>query len=278
MLSSPAAGARRDGQLVITLASEVGFGETIEGLDRIVALRGGTLTRAVLDLPPPYRLVALREVEDAFAHACRIAADAGAGTLVWVRRADVAEFAVVLEPEEPLKMARRVFFAGMNAVGDAISALCQPEKSVSFDWPDAIRLDGGLVGGGRLGWPRKAAEDAPPAWLVFAATVRTMLVLDREPGLVPQATALAEEGAESADAAALIESAARHLMVALDAWNEKGFQPVGEQYLARLGERRDDERRGIAPDGDLVIRGGRGKDAHRALLPGLRAPTWFDPK
>src|SRR5262249_30778326 len=39
-----------------------------------------------LDLPPPYRLVTLREVGDAFAHARPTAADEGAGTLVWVGR------------------------------------------------------------------------------------------------------------------------------------------------------------------------------------------------
>ena len=60
-----------------------------------------------LDLPPPYRLITLREVGDAFAHACAIAADEGAGTLVYVGRFDLAEFAVVLEPDEPLRLARR---------------------------------------------------------------------------------------------------------------------------------------------------------------------------
>src|SRR5262249_49372715 len=45
----------------------------------------------VLDLPPPFRAVALREVGDAFVHAKRIAADAGAGTLVHVGRFDLVE-------------------------------------------------------------------------------------------------------------------------------------------------------------------------------------------
>ena len=53
-----------------------------------------------LDLPPPYRLVTLRESGDAFAHACAIAGSEGAGTIVWTRRFDLAEFAVVLEPED----------------------------------------------------------------------------------------------------------------------------------------------------------------------------------
>ena len=63
--------------------------------------------RAALDLPPPFRLVTLREVGDAFAHATAVAAEEGAGTLVYVGRFDLAEFAVVLEPDEPLRTARR---------------------------------------------------------------------------------------------------------------------------------------------------------------------------
>src|SRR5260221_2164897 len=120
-----------------------------------------------LDLPPGYTLVALREYGDAFAHGCDIAAKAGAGTLIWVRRYDLVEFAVVLEPDEPLASARRALFAGMNAAADAIAAHCPPEREVSFDWPDTIRFDGGLLGGARLGWPADCAETDVPAWLGF---------------------------------------------------------------------------------------------------------------
>ena len=66
-----------------------------------MSLRGLTADRA-LELPPLYDVVPLRELGDAFAHACAIADDRGAGTLVWVRRFDLAEFAVVLEPEVSL--------------------------------------------------------------------------------------------------------------------------------------------------------------------------------
>src|SRR3546814_10894645 len=73
-----------------------------------------TLFRSVLDVPPPYDVVTLREVGDAFAHACAIAGESGAGTLVWVGRYDLAEFAVVLEPEETLAAARRAFYVGRS--------------------------------------------------------------------------------------------------------------------------------------------------------------------
>src|SRR5215469_4675497 len=127
----------------------------------------------VLDLPPPFHAIALREVGDAFAYAQQIAADAGAGTLVHVGRFDLVEFAVVLEPEEPLCTARRALYAGLAALADALAACAPPERPITFDWPDAIRVDGGLVGGGRLAWPSPADENEPPAWLVFGAMIRT---------------------------------------------------------------------------------------------------------
>ena len=73
-----------------------------------------TLLSPEIRLPPPFSLVTLREVGDAFAHASAIAAEQGAGTLVYVGRFDLAEFAVVLEPDEPLRGARRAFYAGME--------------------------------------------------------------------------------------------------------------------------------------------------------------------
>ena len=133
--------------------------------------RASVIDRA-LDLPPIYSLVALREAGDAFAHACAIAGDKGAGTLVWVRRYDLAEFAVVLEPDETFSHARLAIYAGMNALADALATHAPPSRPIAFDWPDAIRFDAGLLGGGRLGWPKDCAEAEVPEWLVFGVLLR----------------------------------------------------------------------------------------------------------
>src|SRR5476649_548868 len=127
-----------------------------------------------LTLPPPFTLVRLRELGDAFTHATSIAPEQGAGTLVYVGRFDLAEFAVVLEPEEQLSQARRVFYAGMVAMADALAAHAQPETAIGFDWPDSISINQGLVGGGRLGWPKGIKEDETPPWLVFSGMIRTV--------------------------------------------------------------------------------------------------------
>ena len=228
-----------------------------------------------LDLPPPYRLVSLREVGDASAHASAIAAQQGAGTLVHVGRFDLVEFAVVLEPEEPLRTARRAVYAGLCALGDALAVHAPPEKAITFDWPEAIRVDGGLLGGGRLAWPSGADEHEPPAWLVFGAMIRTVALGDNEAGLRPLSAALEDEGFDDLGSGRLVESFARHLMVAIDAWQEQGFGEVAKNYLARLASE-PGVRRDIDETGDLMVRRA-GKVERRPLVPALAVPSWLDP-
>jgi biotin/lipoate A/B protein ligase family protein len=232
---------------------------------------------AALDLPPPFRSVTLREAGDAFAHAVAIAGEAGAGTLVHVGRFDLAEFAVVLEPEEPLRTARRAVYAGMAALADALAVHAPPEKPIAFDWPDAVRVDGGLVGGGRLAWPADAAEDETPDWLVFGAMIRTVAMGEAEPGLRPLGSALEEEGFDDLGSGRLVESFARHLMVGIDVWHERGFGAVAQTYLTRLapepGLRRD-----LAENGDLIVaRVATSQSAQRPLVDALATPSWLDP-
>jgi biotin-(acetyl-CoA carboxylase) ligase len=230
-----------------------------------------------LDLPPPYRLVTLREVGDAMTHAREIAAEAGAGTLVYVGRFDLVEFAVVLEPDEPLSAARRTLYAGMAALADALAVHAPPERPITFDWPDAVRVDTGLVGGGQLAWPAGADESRPPDWLVFGAMIRTVAMGEEEPGLRPLSAALEDEGFDELGSGKLVESFARHLMVAVDAWQEKGFAEVGKNYLARLAPEKG-VRRDIDVNGDLLVRRMGEADAERRrLVPALAAPSWLDP-
>jgi Biotin/lipoate A/B protein ligase family len=118
--------------------------------------------KPALDLPPLIRLVTLREVGDAFANARTHSAEFGGGTLVHVGRFDVAEFALVLEPDECAPSAWRALYAGMVALADALATIAPPGTPIAVEWPDAIRLDGRLVGGGRLAWPDGADDAAPP--------------------------------------------------------------------------------------------------------------------
>jgi hypothetical protein len=233
-------------------------------------------TRPGLDLPPAYTLVALRERGNAHAHACGIAAKSGAGTFVQVGRFDLLEFAVVLEPDQPLRGARRAFHAGMAAVADGIAAHCPPEKAVSFDWPDTVRFDGARLGGARLAWPEACPEEAMPDWLVFSA----MLLASKkeEGGVTPGSTSLEEEGFGPDERQGVAESFARHFMLHLHTWSERGFGPVADDYLARLPREAGVRQRAIDGNGDLLLHRGEPDPERRPLLPGLLAPAWLDPR
>lgn len=231
-----------------------------------------------LDLPPGFTLVTLRERGDAFAHACAIAQEQGAGTLVWVRRYDVVEFAVVLEPDEKLATARRAHFAAMNAIADAISAHCPPEREVSFRWPDAVLFDGGLLGGARLGWPQDCGEDEVPAWLVASIMLRAADMVHVETGLSPDGVSLMGEGFEMVDTEAIIGSFARHLMTAFDRWKERGFKAVADDFFTRLPKGKAGERRGLDVNGDLLVHAplDRGPPERTPLVEGLGRADWYD--
>jgi biotin-(acetyl-CoA carboxylase) ligase len=239
--------------------------------------RSRTPSKAALDLPPPFRLVTLREHGDAFAHATRVAAEEGAGTLVHVGRFDLAEFAVVLEPEEPLQTARRAFYAGMCALADALSANAPPEKPITVEWPGTIYVDQGLVGGGRLAWPADAADHAVPAWIVFGAMIRTAAMVAEEPGLYPFAAALEDEGFDDLGTGRLVEGFARHLMVATDTWHHDGFDALAKSYLARLTPE-SGTRREIDANGDLLLRRTGAREVERRpLVRALAESSWLDP-
>jgi biotin-(acetyl-CoA carboxylase) ligase len=237
--------------------------------------RGQPPRPRALDLPPAFQLVTLREAGDAFAHACTHATTLGAGTLIFVGRFDVAEFAVVLEPNEPAAFAWRALYAGMVALADALATLAPPKRLIAIEWPDAIRLDGGMVGGGRLAWLEGADAAAPPSWLVFGAMIRTASMIGDGSGPRALMTALEDEGFRDVGSDRLVESFAKHFMRLIDHWREAGFAAIADNYVSRL-ERTKGVRHHIGNGGELLLtRTGRPVEHHR-LSPKLAVPSWLD--
>ncbi|WP_186420433.1 biotin/lipoate--protein ligase family protein [Bosea sp. CS1GBMeth4] len=223
-------------------------------------------------LPPGFSLVTLRESGDAFAHAQAIAAQAGAATLVWVRRFDIVEFAVVLEPDAILAEARLAHYLAMNALADALAVHSPPERPVLFRWPDALTYDLGLIGGGRLAWPAGCPENQVPDWLVFGAMVRATTMSPFELGQT--GVGMAEEGFEEVDAVDLIEAFCRHLMLGVSRWQEEGARAAVRRWLDRL-EKVVGVRHGIEPNGDLVATSQHGTE-RRGLVEALARVDWLD--
>jgi biotin-(acetyl-CoA carboxylase) ligase len=232
------------------------------------------------ELPPPFRLVTLREAGDAAAYARTHATELGAGTLVSVGRFDVAEFAVVFEPDEPHTSSWRVLYAGMVALVRAMAAIAPPHKPIAIEWPDAIRVDGGLVGGGRLVAPEAAAPAAPPPWLVFGAVIRFASIAEEDSaappgGIARDETTLEEEGfGEAGDANRLVEAFARHLMRVIDHWRVDGFAAVASEYLSYLAPE-NGAQRAIDEAGDLLVRRSDKRLERLGLRQRLASPSWF---
>jgi hypothetical protein len=150
---------------------------------------------------------------------------------------------------------------------------------VNFDWPDAVRFDGGLLGGARLGWPKDCAEDEIPAWLVFGVILRAADMAHVEEVQAASGVSLLSEGFEMIDTDAIIESFTRHLMTAFDRWNERGFEAIARDYLERLPVRKAGERRAIESNGDLLIKGaGGGPPERTSLVDALVSTAWYDPQ
>jgi hypothetical protein len=230
-----------------------------------------------LDLPSLFRVVTLREAGNAFTHAQNIASEAGAGTLVRVGRFGLVEFAVVLEPDEALWSVRRVFYAGMLALRSALATYAPPQCPVTFGWPDAIQVDGGLIGGAQLAWPTGSDEYETPDWLVFGVMLRWVAREESGTGLCLDGTTLIREGFEDTDSNRLIENCARHLLLAIDGWQRNAFGAVANSYLKHL-----DHENGTLPtiddNGDFLLSRRNGQEPiQHSIAQALAVPSWLDP-
>jgi hypothetical protein len=232
-----------------------------------------------LNLPPVFRAISLREAGDAFTHAQKIAPKEGAGTIVWVGRFDLVEFAVVLEPAEPLVAARRAIYAGLAALADALAVHAPPEVPLYYEFPASLKFDNALAGGGQLAWPVGAKENERPDWLVFGAMVRTHVLDTREPGERPNLVGLDQEGFDELGGGQLVESFARHLMVHMDDWENNGFAGIAKAYLQRLEPSAEKVERTIDGAGNLLTRRKGKLDVEKKqLLPMIERALWRDHK
>ncbi len=227
--------------------------------------------------PPLLTGRAVREGEDAFAcatAACR-SGEAGAGDLFWSGSEDVLDAAIVLEPEVSAGRSLQMMFTAMVAFGDSFGAVGPPETGVFYRWPNEFLINAARIGSVRTTMDVGAPDDVP-AWLAIGLNVRIRPYHDApEPGYDLLRTSLWDEGAGDLDRTMLLESYARHLLTWIHNWNEDGFRPVHDAWMARL-EGRDEVRKvkwqgkshsgkllSIDEDGNLLI----GKKTGTVSLP-----------
>ena len=100
-----------------------------------------------LMLPPAFRPLRLPATAGtAHDRACALAVedDEAAGTLVIGTRAGLVDVAVVLAPEEPLAVARRVGLVGLTALAEAVGSHAPPDKPVILDRHGSTLAPNGL--------------------------------------------------------------------------------------------------------------------------------------
>lgn len=232
--------------------------------------REAELTHEIL-VPPLFTPVVV-DAPDVFAHARAVAEKMGAGTLLWSRRTDLFDCAIVLEPEEPLVRVAPVIFVGLSAIADALAHLGPAQKPIHFAWPDRVLIDDGVVGGARLGFPDGAKPNRPPAWGVLGITLRVIAPGD-DPGARLDRTALYEEGFGEIEVPQLVESFARHFLARYSEWRDDGFKAMAGAWLERL-TREEGREFGLHPSGDLLIKRD-GREERRDVLAALAHPSWL---
>lgn len=202
--------------------------------------------------PPAYDPKALGAA-DPFAAACAAAVDGGEdGLLFWSDDTARARAAVVLRPEMPAKRALPLLLVGMVGLGDALGTFTPPEFSVTFDWPDRIRVNTGLVGGLHLAHAPVATELSELAWLVLAIDIRMRRQNTADPGFQPDHTAMDEEGCPELESAELIDAFARHFLLWVSRWQDDGLGPVAAAFAERAtidGMKIDSFGNAMLPDG-----------------------------
>jgi hypothetical protein len=108
--------------------------------------------------------------------------------------------------------------------------------------------------------------------------IRTVAMGADEPGLWPLSSALEAEGFDELGDGGLVGSFARHLMMAIDTWQEKGFSEIAKNYLARLSPQKG-ARRDLADNGDLLVRWmGQTEPERHSLKAALTGVSWLDPE
>ncbi|MGD9830922.1 MAG: biotin/lipoate--protein ligase family protein [Hyphomicrobiaceae bacterium] len=198
-------------------------------------------------LPPLLVGHGVDATKDPFETAHRRAAEGrlGAGDVVWSRDPLAVRMAIVLEPEVGLEASLQMVPLLMVAVGDSLGVLLPAQIAITFRWPDAILINGGVAGHVRVAVPPSldgaGSREAAPDWLVVGLSIQLSHDDSRgEPGQRPGETALVEEGGGALSPVRVIESVAGHFLAWLDIWQDDGFRPVHDAWFFRAVGRESD--------------------------------------
>ena len=183
------------------------------------------------EFPPLLSGLQVKGATDPFEKACAEALlGCDAGLVVHNLTPNNLKAAVVLAPEVALEDAMAMLPLCGVGFQNALGALAPPEVAVHLDWEGGIYVNGAACG--RL---RVAASHPDPAsqpdWIVVGLELPLWPDTDA-PGEDPGVTALYEEGCAEVDPVRLLESWARHSLVAINRWEDEGVAPLHREWRA----------------------------------------------
>lgn len=202
----------------------------------------------VPQFPPMFRGEPLRANLDPFSKAISSAMRGiDPGLIVWSEDKNTAKAALVLAPEEPLETAIGAVFAAFLGLSDSLGALAPPEVAVHFQWPDRIKVNGGLCGRIKIA-ADTTMPDQEPNWIVIGIELPLLPDHEYEPGDSPNETTLVEEGCGEITRTQLIEGWSRHTLVWINRYVDDGFAPLHAAWRSKcdsLGEPVEIPRKGV---------------------------------
>lgn len=138
-----------------------------------------------------------------------------AGLIVWSIGDERVRAAMVLAPDDPLRVGMAALPACAVGFQNALGVLAPAETAVHLEWPGGIRINGGHCGGFHVAASTRNPDEVPD-WLVIALDLALTLPADFEPGQTPDWTALYSEGCRDVDPVDLLEAWARHSLIWLN--------------------------------------------------------------
>ena len=199
---------------------------------------------AVLALPSAYDLVAFDSIGSTNDEAKRRAEGGAAeGTLIWAREQNQGRgrrgrewtspvgnlyLSLVLGPDSSIGEAARLSFAAAVALGDAIAATTALASEVAHKWPNDVLVHGRKCAGILL--ESSLSSDQTLDWLVVGVGVN--LASHPQATEFP-ATDLTAEGAGALTPEVMLQAFAEHFLHWRAVWQDRGFPPVRDAWLAR---------------------------------------------
>ena len=112
--------------------------------------------------------------------------------------------------------------------------LAPPKVAITYDWPGTVRANGAIVATARAAASSLAADQIPDR-IVVGYSIRLHHDPNSvEPGENPELTTLGEEGCPDLTSEQLIETLSKHLLAAIDGWQNDGLENYLRMWHLRL--------------------------------------------